>query len=352
MIRILAMNTGGTLGMVGNPLVPAKSAAELIAGIKVPPNVELILVDFVLLQDSTNVWNPDRVQMAEAIRDHYDTIDAILLLHGTDSLEVTCAIFLMIFKLSLQKPMMVVGAQFTKDESGSDVFMQIENSLRTLEAFVHFGIVGVYNLTINDVWDGSRVVKKNESDVNAFHTPGRYPVAKCWPHIMLSESLRRKDPVLDIQGLRLDTFFDHRIQEGLKVSADTDPRGLTTWVDAGLYSAVIMEAKGAGNIPDRLWPFASPPLSWIDAIEYATNRGVYSAIISPFEDGRVNLKRYLLGQKAEAAGALSLESLTPPMAQAKLRQAVAMFPGDPVRIQKFLSTNIVGELLTGMEFVG
>ncbi len=71
-----------------------------------------------------------------------------------------------------------------------------------------------------------------------------------------------------------------------------------------------------------------------------------------FEDGRVVLGRYELGQMAKEAGAISLESLTPDMADIKFRQAIAMFPNDRDRIQQFISTNIIGELLTGNEDMG
>ena len=37
------------------------------------------------------------------------------------------------------------------------------------------------------------------------------------------------------------------------------------------------------------------------------------------------------------------------MADLKFRQAIAMFPDDRDKIQKFISTNVAGELLTGTE---
>ncbi len=68
-------------------------------------------------------------------------------------------------------------------------------------------------------------------------------------------------------------------------------------------------------------------------------------ILSPFEDGQVNLDRYELGQKVKEAGAISLESLTPAMAGVKLGQALALYPENREMIQAFISTDIMGELL-------
>lgn len=349
-MKVFVLNTGGTLGMVGHPLRPAQSAEELLADINVPKDAKLTLVDFERRQDSTNVLHSERVAMAEQIHQQYDGHDAFVILHGTDSLAETCAAFCMIFKLSLQKPLFVIGAQMTKDEVGSDVSMQIANTLRVAGAFHRNGIVGVYNVCIGDVLDGSRVRKRADSDPNAFHTPGRHPVAHSWPNIRLEEGLRKKDRVLAVQGLRLDGQFERRVAN-FKVSADTPPWILMDHVQRGRLKGAILEAKGAGNIPDRTWQDEElgQEYSWIDVIKAAAERGIHVGILSPFEDGRVILDRYELGKKAKDAGALSLESLTPDMADLKFRQAIAMHPDDPKRIQEFISTDIVGELLPGID---
>jgi L-asparaginase/Glu-tRNA(Gln) amidotransferase subunit D len=135
----------------------------------------------------------------------------------------------------------------------------------------------------------------------------------------------------------------------MKASADNPPYILMDAIKLGRIRGVILECRGAGNIPDRKWDIDGESYSWIDAIKAATDKGIHVGILSPFEDGRVNLERYELGVKAKAAGALSLESLTPAMADVKFRQAIAMFPQDPKRIQAYLSTNVVGELLPGFE---
>jgi L-asparaginase len=349
-MKIFVLNTGGTLGMVGDPLRAAKSAEELLTGINVPEDAQLTLVDFERRQDSTNVLHSERAAMAQQIGQHYNDHDAFVILHGTDSLAESCAAFCMIFKQSLQKPLFVIGAQMTKDEVGSDVSMQIGNTLRIAGTFHRSGIVGVYNVCIGDVLDGSRVRKRAESDPNAFHTPGRHPVAHAWPIVRLEEGLRKLDRVLAVQGLRFDTQFERRVAT-FKVSADTPPWVLMDQVQRGRLKGVILEAKGAGNIPDRTWQDEElgQEYSWIDAIKDATEHGIHVGILSPFEDGRVILDRYELGKKAKDAGALSLESLTPDMADLKFRQAIAMHPSDPERIRAFLSTNIVGELLPGID---
>lgn len=348
-MKVFVLNTGGTLGMTGDPLRPAKSATELLAGISVPKEAELTLEDFPERQDSTNVMHADRVQMARIIEGVYEEHDTFVILHGTDSLAETCAFLAMVFKRSLQKPLFVIGAQMTKDEVGSDVPMQVANTLRVAESFVRNGVVGVYTVCINDVLDGSRVRKRAESDFHAFHTPGRHPVAKAWPHVMIADHARRLEERLDAEGLRLDTEFEPHLAT-FDVSADTPPWVLMDIAKAGRLKGVILVCKGAGQIPNRKWKDGdSGEYSWIDAIDAATQCGIHVGIISPFDDGRVILSRYELGQEAADAGAIGLESLTPAMADAKFRMAIAKHRGNPAGIQKLISADIIGELLPGLE---
>src|SRR5438105_1194866 len=98
-IKVYVLNTGGTLGMVGKPLRAAKSAAELLEGINVPSEVELTIDDFKFRQDSTNILHSERLMMARQIAENYNTHDAFVIMHGTDSMAETAAAFCMFFKL-------------------------------------------------------------------------------------------------------------------------------------------------------------------------------------------------------------------------------------------------------------
>src|SRR3989339_1661913 len=270
-IKIYVLNTGGTLGMVGNPLRAAKSAAELIEGVPVPKDVELTMEDFKIRQDSTNLLHAERVMIARQLATNYLNFDAFVVMHGTDSLAETTAAFSIFFKRSLQKTLIVVGAQMTKDEVGSDVQMQLSNTFRICAAFHRNKAVGVYNVCIGDVWDGSRLKKRAESNFMAFYTPGRNPVARIWPHIHFEEGVRFKDPVLAIQNLRLDSQLEKRLGT-IRVSADTPPWMLMDMIEHARLKGVILECKGAGQIPNREWTDykTDTTYSWIDAIAAAT----------------------------------------------------------------------------------
>lgn len=262
--RIHILNTGGTLGMEEDPetgaLRPAKSAEELVKGLNISKDVRLTLEDHPRRLDSTNVTYEDRALMAEAIAQKYDDHDAFVILHGTDSIAYTTSGITMIFKESLQKPIIVVGSQMHKSEQGTDMRNQLENAIRIAVEFSRSRnkVAGVFSVANTDVFKGARLRKTHDSSFCFLDTPGVHPVAAVeQPQIEVKHDLVR------------------------------------------------------------------------------------------LEDGRVNLKRYELGQKAAKAGAISLESLTPEMADAKFRQAIAQYPNDPGQIQRFISVDFDGELLRG-----
>lgn len=348
-IRIYVLNTGGTLGMVGKPLRPAKSAAELFEGVKLPKRTKFTFVDFPERQDSTNITHAERVIMAMMIADAYDTHDAFVVLHGTDSIAESSALFCMAFQRSLQKTIFLVGAQNAKDEVGSEVALQLGNTMRAARAFALNKRVGVYSVCMSEVWDGSRVRKQKERDLEYIDTPGRHPVAKCWPEITLLKGSRRFDAVRDVEGLKLRKHFTPRVYSTMEVRVDNNPLVLKLMVDSGEYTGVVLVCKGAGQLPDKPWrdEDGEAGLSWIDAVKYATKKGVAIGVVSPFQDGEVVFERYELGQKAKDAGAISLGTLTPDMADVKFRLGLSMYPKRKHRakLQKFLLANIVGEQL-------
>src|SRR3989344_5067149 len=221
-MKIHILNTGGTLGMVGDPLRAAKSAEELMEGLLLPTGIDYTMEDFELREDSTNWFNRDRVKMAEQIHAGYHKHDATIVLTGTDSLAETTATFCMIFKLSLQKPLLVVGAQMAKDEPGSDTPKQVADSVRIAHLFTKQQVVGAYSLAMGNVYDGSRLKKKNESGFDFLSTPGRAVVAHAYPHIRLEPGIRKRDPKVFVQGLRMDTMFAPTIVT-LYPDADTPP---------------------------------------------------------------------------------------------------------------------------------
>ena len=359
--------------------IPSRSAEELLACICKPARVQIqTMLNMPKLLDSTNVGIDDQIEMAEHIAEHYENHDAFVVLHGTDTLAETCAAFLRIFEKTLQKTIVVVGAQMARGEVNSDAELQIGTALRVARAFHRKKYVGVFTACMGNVLDGARTMKRNESDFAAFHTPGRDPVAKCWPKMLYQEHLlRTENRAIAAEGLQLHKAFDRKVAI-FDVHANIPPSTLLSNVfhippgppQCSMMQSIIHEpihpyrihgailrAKGSGNIPDKPYDKNASPdswdsLSWMEAVNLASNYASVRVVgISPFDDGRINT-RYGLGKQAQKAGMMSGGSLTAPMAFISLAKAIAVYGAQRGRadiVQQFLLMNSLGEMLPGVQ---
>lgn len=346
--RFGILNVGGTVTCAGEkPYRPVKSAEELFDGVKVPAQADIELIDFRLKPDSTKMRHALRIEQAEFMAERYYDFDAWFVLQGTDSLARSGGAQTMIWRNSFQVPGLIEGTQFTKDEAGSEVRLSLENGLRWLVVACRLGIVGWYNHCIGKIWRLSRLVKRNESDYDAFHEPGCSPVACTHPDIVLQGGHWTRDEALYQAGPKLHTDMATHVNT-LDAYADAPPFPLIDMLRAGRkVDGVILRCEGCGNIPDNPWEdeFGSEKVSWIDAIRMATEKGIPVGILSPFEDGCVDLTRYELGAAAAKAGAISMASLTQPTGDIKFRQGIVQFGSDRAALEQFLATDLMRELL-------
>lgn len=346
-MRVFVLNAGGTLGMVGKPLRPAKSAAELFADISPPKNVDVGLFDFPTREDSTNISYAECALMCVMINGMYQDYDAFIILHGTDTLAETCAFISLAFGQSLQKPVFVIGAHVPKDQPGSDAKRQISHALRAAKAFVSKGVVGVYSVCDGNILDGTRMFKRKASK-KGLTTPGRRAVGFVRRSAVDIIGGRRRDPTFVATGLTPDTRYEPYVSPPIEVSANSPPSVLLAMTARTNLHGVILVGKGEGNYPDKKWFFGEDlGYSWLTAIQEVAGAGVYVGTMAPFPDGKMNPDKYELGYKAHQAGAIPLIGLTPPMADVKFRMAIARFGDDRASIERFIATNVVGELLEG-----
>lgn len=341
--RIFVLNTGGTIGMQPSPdgrgHIPAKTGEELVEGLNLPDGVEVSFAEMPELLDSTNVRYEDRIAMARVVAENYDDFDAVIVAHGTDSLAQTAGAFELIFGDDFQKPMIVLGSQNTKDESGGDMRNQTENAFRIAKHFASVDdpsrrYVGVYALANGHVFSGNRLRKRNESDFDFLDTPGKAPVADVRPQILVRDELanafNKKKYFDGIKhgGIKPNEHYETDVLK-LQITADTPPAAIRALVESGAIKGLIIEALGSGNVPDRQvesnYFDEVITSSIVDEIGNATRKGVMVGIISSFDDGRVDLSRYQLGVKAQEAGAIGMASLTSAFGEMKMRQAMGMF---------------------------
>ena len=104
--------TGGTIASKesGEGLSPAITSAEILS--PVPAVGELCQVEAVQLMnlDSTNVGPAHWLEMAAAIREHYEDYSGFVITHGTDTMAYTAAALSYLIQDS-PKPIVITGSQ-------------------------------------------------------------------------------------------------------------------------------------------------------------------------------------------------------------------------------------------------
>jgi L-asparaginase/Glu-tRNA(Gln) amidotransferase subunit D len=206
-MKIFVLNTGGAIGMVGKRPHRAKMGAELFEPASIRKTLKLTYANFGRPTDPTNITISDRIRVARAVAAAYEGHDGFLLLHEADGVVETCAMLSMVFKLSLQKPLIVVGSRTPADQPASDARMVLGQALDALDALHQLRLVGVYTVSNGEIWHGGRLQRRSASD-HTVHTPGMWSLGTIWPRVDLAHGIyqrdfRFRDPALTSEGIQL-----------------------------------------------------------------------------------------------------------------------------------------------------
>ena len=126
--KVLIINTGGTIGMVGKPLRPAYNWAEITKGYSVLEKFPTDYYQFDKLIDSSDVTVEFWIKLVEVIEKNYDKYIGFVILHGTDTMAYTGSMLSFLLK-NLAKPVILTGAQAPMVNPRSDGLQNLINSI-------------------------------------------------------------------------------------------------------------------------------------------------------------------------------------------------------------------------------
>ncbi|MGG7518493.1 asparaginase domain-containing protein [Allorhizobium undicola] len=379
-MKIMIINTGGTISCVGNPLAPMTSSAFAEAcRVQLEPLLAQRFPDLVLdyatdlafpesangMLDSTNLQPSDWCLIADYILNHYDEADGWVVLHGTDTMDFTgMALPLLLSRFSadgtplaaLSKPVILTGSQvplFYSPGGG-----RIEGMHFNTDAFQNVcGAVAAARSGLSEVclfFDslllrGSRITKTDANQFRGFSTPnaaplGRYgisftldsgeilppPVSR---QISLDDENVRADVLRQLSHIRsrigavrvaqLNAFPAHYDQrEGSALLADL----INACVAQGV-SGLVLESYGAGNFPSGNANSAKDGAIY-KALDAASKAGVVIMDNTQVLHGWVDYNAYAAGAWLPAIGALNPVDMTPMASLAKLTVLLAAREGN------------------------
>ena len=289
MKQVLLIATGGTIACreTENGLSPALTGAELLDLLPELKQICEVAVCDLMNLDSTDLTAADRMRIAHTAWDHYARYDGFVVAHGTDTLAYTAAL-LHHASPNLDKPLVLTGSMLPMGVSGSDAPRNLLDAFRVAAA----GCGGVLAVLHGKIILGNHVFKWHSFETDAFISAGA-PLAGT---VDGTGQVHLDAPPVLSGSPALVEQIDPRVLL-VKLTPDLEPDFFTALHG---YPKVILEAFGAGGIPQRLE----------QAVRSLMESGTRVYLTTQCTEGGVDLHKYAVGRRAEAMGAIPLGART------------------------------------------
>lgn len=337
--QILIIYTGGTIGMIENPVTHALEPFDFTHLIDNVPKIKMLEYGIDNLQfqppiDSSDMNPSYWSQIARAIEENYNRYDGFVVLHGTDTMAYTASALSFMCE-NLHKPVIITGSQLPIGEVRTDGEENLITALQIAAATNVWGEPMVQEVAIlfeNYLWRGNRSTKMSADNFNAFKSNNYPPLAKIGLGINFNEEALMRAGVKRPLKVRyeMDTnvmFLD--LHPGM-----SEPMLRYHLATPGV-KGIVMRTFGAGNGPTCAW--------FLEAVKEAVDRGVVILNVTQCVNGGVHSNRYVSGDRLSAAGVVSGHDITSEAAIAKLMYLFGLGL-EPSEVRKYLECSICGEV--------
>jgi L-asparaginase len=327
---ILAIYTGGTIGMVMDPdkgtLVPFDfdNVYEQIPDLK-KLHYKIDAISFDPLIDSSDI-NPEQwIQIAEIIQKNYEDYDGFVVLHGSDTMSFTASALSFILT-NLNKPVVITGSQLPLGVLRTD---GRENFISAIEIAAakedETPIVPEVCLYFeNKLYRGNRTFKYNAENFNAFVSGNYPPLASAGVYIKyFTENIHKPN----FKKLKLRTKLDKSVGV-LKIFPGMQESFVRSIVGCKDLRALVIESFGAGNAPTNPW--------FIKALKETIDRGVVVVNVSQCIGGSVDMGKYETSRELKEIGVVGAKDMTISSAITKLMFCLGEETDSKKIIAKFL----------------
>jgi L-asparaginase len=323
--QVMVLYTGGTIGMQAseNGLAPASGfqarMAEQLAGQPALVVPQWQFREMSPLIDSANMTPAYWQRLREAVVDAVDEkgCDAVLILHGTDTLAYSAAA--MSFQLlGLDAPVVFTGSMLPAGVPDSDAWENVNGALQALGEGLPRGVHLYFH---GELLQPTRCAK-----IRSF---GRNPFAAL-------NRARGGDSAGDLPAA-LDYRQPKQLAEVavLPLFPGIGAAQLDAVIDSGIQG-LILECFGSGTGP-------SDNTAFLASLQRAREQGICVVAITQCHEGGVELDVYEAGSRLRGVGVLSGGGMTREAAFGKLHALLGA--GLPIEdVRRLVEQDVCGEL--------
>lgn len=337
--HILIIYTGGTIGMIENPVTRSLQPFDFTHLIDNVPKIRKLDYDIENIQfnppiDSSDMSPQHWVDIARHIEANYDRFDGFVVLHGTDTMAYTASALSFMLE-NLHKPVIITGSQLPIGEVRTDGEENLITALQIAAATDMMGEPMVREVAIlfeNYLWRGNRSTKMSADNFNAFKSNNYPSLAKIGLGIHFNE----------------EALWRVQAKRPLKVQYELDTAVMFLDLNPGITEAVlrhqlstpgikgiVLKTFGAGNAPTYAW--------FTEAVKEAVERDIVILNVTQCVNGGVHAKMYMSGNQLASTGVVSGHDITSEAAITKMMYLFGLGLST-AEVRRYLECSLCGEV--------